>query len=821
MIERMFPSLFFSLPSRLRSLFVLSVFGLVFSACDCTSGVGSDPLVDGGDGADASDPKGGDGGGDGNGSQGCETREDCAKTHACLGGKCVSRGAPCAGDGDCKGDRYCCSGDCLPEDEEGSFCVPYGEGPRGNTNDECVGTITIGLFEPDIQCEWNPQRLLDEEDAFVEHVNVLATPLVMDLPHDSGAAAEILIVSYNGTDGGAEAAQGTNDSQFGVIRILNGQTCATLESIHDEDHPVIAASTPAIGDLDGDGIPEIVTHRAKGGLIAFKWDEAAGKYTRYWVSDPHGHGTHNRWDGPAIHDLNDDGYPEVISEHEVFDGRTGRRLNPSNSARLLGHGTGVLAVIADVDPEADDGVELIMNRIYRWVNLGDGKFAWVAKSPDVFSGAHFAVADFGTPGATPDDFDFKALDGRAEIVTTGADAVRLYTLEGQLVFKSEWPGAGGPPTIGDFDGDGFPEIGVAGRDSYRVFDPDCKDNGPECVDPYLRWAQVSQDNSSKQTGSSIFDFEGDGQAEVVYADECFVRIYEGKTGEVLFSAYRYSGTWYENVVIADPDRDQNTEILVGSNSHAKACDLIDPIHPGTRCEDHAGCPSGSCVEGFCRCTSNEQCPSNTHCVAPLAGTPGAGNVCRAYHPPDEIHPGLRVLRDHLDRWASSRSVWNQHAYSVTNINDDGSVPRTSEWASNMLDPELNNFRQNVQGDVGSEAFPDITGRADNLACIQHDGAAYLRATVCNRGNRAVGAALPATFYAGDPADGHVLCTSYTDGPVPVGGCLDVSCRITEDVEGEISMVVNDDGQGGRTTVECNSENNSDTARIALCHYGPG
>src|SRR5690606_14270837 len=50
---------------------------------------------------------------------------------------------------------------------------------------------------------------------------------------------------------------------------------------------------------------------------------------------------------------------------------------------------------------------------------------------------------------------------------------------------------------------------------------------------------------------------------------------------------------------------------------------------------------------------------------------------------------------------------------------------------------------------------------------------------------------------------------------------DVSCRITEDVEGEISMVVNDDGQGGRTTVECNSENNSDTARIALCHYGPG
>jgi hypothetical protein len=27
---------------------------------------------------------------------------------------------------------------------------------------------------------------------------------------------------------------------------------------------------------------------------------------------------------------------------------------------------------------------------------------------------------------------------------------------------------------------------------------------------------------------------------------------------------------------------------------------------------------------------------------------------------------VRVLRDRLDRWASSRSLWNQHAYNITN-----------------------------------------------------------------------------------------------------------------------------------------------------------
>lgn len=783
-------------------------------ACDCGQGSGEDGLGDASD-QDASEQKDG-----GPTESECSIEEACEDGRICAGGECVTRGVPCASDDDCGGDRYCCAAGCLEDSasEGDGFCIPYGTGPRGDTNDECVGVISIGLFEPDIQCEWNHEMTNGEFD---DHVNVLTTPLVMDLPHDSGAAAEIIIVSYNHNDGGAQAAQGSDDEYFGVIRIINGQDCTTLESIHDPDHPIIAASTPAIADLDGDGIPEIVTHRAKGGLIAFKWDASEGRYARYWVTNPHGGGTHNRWDGPAIHDLNDDGYPEVISEHQVFDGRTGARLNPSQGTRFITKSTGMLSIIADVDPDEDDGVELVMGKVYRWVSLGDGEYRWKEKYPGSTSGSHFAIADFGTPGEAPEDFDFTRLDGRAEIVVVETSSVSVFTLEGQTVLSAYSTGAGGPPTIGDFDGDGFPEIGVAGRDSYRVFDPDCRDNGPECIEDFVRWEQQSQDNSSAQTGSSIFDFEGDGQAEVVYADECYVRIYEGKTGEVLFSSYRFSGTWYESVVIADPDRDENTEILVGSNSHVQACDAIDPIHPGVRCEESAGCPSGICDEGFCRCSSDTECPGDNVCRAPIAGTPGSGNVCRAFHPAGDPRPGLRVLRDHLDRWVSSRPVWNQHAYSVTNINDDGTAPRTSEWASNMLDPELNNFRQNVQGAAGSEDFPDITGRANNLACIEQDGAAFLKATVCNRGNRAVGAALPATFYAGDPADGHVLCTSYTDGPVPVGGCLDVSCRITEDVEGEVTMVVNDNGQGGRTTVECNSENNSDTARIALCHFGPG
>jgi hypothetical protein len=45
-------------------------------------------------------------------------------------------------------------------------------------------------------------------------------------------------------------------------------------------------------------------------------------------------------------------------------------------------------------------------------------------------------------------------------------------------------------------------------------------------------------------------------------------------------------------------------------------------------------------------------------------------------------------------------------------------------------------------------------------------------------------------------------------------CKTVSCEVDRSkVMGIIKMVVNDDGKGGRTTVECRSENNSDQLEL--------
>ena len=79
-------------------------------------------------------------------------------------------------------------------------------------------------------------------------------------------------------------------------------------------------------------------------------------------------------------------------------------------------------------------------------------------------------------------------------------------------------GMGGPPTIADMDGDGVPEIGVAGQVYYTVFNRDGS----------VRWKSAIRDRSSNSTGSTVFDFDGDGSVEVVYRDELFLRVYRAR-----------------------------------------------------------------------------------------------------------------------------------------------------------------------------------------------------------------------------------------------------------------------------------------------------
>src|SRR4051812_48630076 len=226
--------------------------------------------------------------------------------------------------------------------------------------------------------------------------------------------------------------------------------------------------------------------------------------------------------------------------------------------------------------------------------------------------------------------------------------------------------------------------------------------------------------------------------------------------------------------------------------------FVDKIFKGVRCQTGTDCISQKCDQGFCRCATDVECGNTWKglaegnmdwndgenglvCTTPIAGTPGTGNVCRSQHAnittnaagqADKYFAGIKVFRDKLDRWASSRPLWNQHAYSITNINDDGSIPKTSDWKQNYADPKLNNFRQNRQGATSAD-LADITGAleaADACAPVKVNGVDKIRFTghICNRGLRGVAAQMPASFYLGTDTTAAPICQTHTDGPVPTG-----------------------------------------------------
>ena len=157
-----------------RSSTLCLSFGLMLMAA-CASGGGDTRSGAGGSGGSVD----GGTGGDGSVTGPCP----CDRGEVCVQEECLVGSGECSSDDDCGGDTYCCGAGCLSDSNDVPTCIAYGTGPRGDVNELCLGDITIGLFQADVQCEWTGPP---PGDPFPDHVQVLTTPLVADLPFDSG-----------------------------------------------------------------------------------------------------------------------------------------------------------------------------------------------------------------------------------------------------------------------------------------------------------------------------------------------------------------------------------------------------------------------------------------------------------------------------------------------------------------------------------------------------------------------------------------------------------------------------------------------------------
>ncbi len=664
----------------------------------------------------------------------------CGRGERCYMDGCVPDLGTCTTNDECATDSYCAT--------DGT-CVPYGVPADRLRNEECVQNIDIEAITPALQCAWTGPPA---GDPYPLSVDLQGTPVVVDFDFDEDPRTIHPSLVFS-TFGGADAE---------VLRVIDGATCAQQ---HNVATGIQGASTPALGDLDLDGRPEIVSN-VSGVVRAYSYDPAMTRFVQLWEASTCTGGTRTLHRGigaegysASLHDLDDDGSPEIVAGGSIYgaDGCLRASLGTTEFDRM--------PVVADVDEDGEP--EIVSSRgVYRF----DATAGTVVAEPyfrGTTTAGSFLFAAVGDLGNFP-LAEFGGED-RAEIVVVGDGNVRVETITGTRLLTGTLPsGRGGPPTIADFDGDGRAEFAAAARTEYVVFDLDCLAGGDAAscrgmarTDGRL-WAVPVQEASSGVTGSSVFDFDANGRAEVIYHDECFLRIFSGTDGEVLYSFPRSSLTWFEMPIVADVDGDFHSEIVVGAHRYSGSCPATDPYRAGV-----------------------------------------------AFMPTN----GVYVLRDELDRWATSRTVWNQHAYSVTHVGDRGEIRRTSEAAINWRDPELNNFRQNVQGNLEALGIADLTSSVRGVTPLGcRDGMATVSARVCNRGRLPLGGGLVVALREG-ALDGPEFCRTTIAPPIPTGECVEISCTTTAPEEAIDLYVVPDPDD---VIDECNEANSWGRLEGVVC-----
>ncbi len=616
----------------------------------------------------------------------------CATSETCFANACVTPGDICTSSDDCADGQYCESG--LGEGPTMDGGVPDGGVCLGGASvGRCLdlpphcASGTPGPGEICIRdCEYRPAAgMLDAveqwafdattAESFTGRLDVWSTPAVGRVTDTNcdGVVNELDPPNVIFVSGDAQGSYCSNPSvnacKTGVLRALDGSTGREMWSLRRPSMASagISAVSPAIGDLDHDGDMEVVVIDADGRVDIVDHTGALVAVSDMPITN-FASNTGTGWGGGlSVADADHDGNPEIAYGQAVFttDGSTVTRLWEGTGDWGRGFNQ---AISVFVNLDADPELELLSGRTAFNV---DGSILWNTTSlPTGFSGA----ADFDGDG-TP-EVAFVA-NGRIYLLSA-ADGSQVMA---SVAATGTTPGNGGPPTIADFDGDGHPEIGVAFRENYQVVRANYTSMALETV-----WSSPNHDLSSSVTGSTVFDFEGDGAAEVIYNDECFLWVYDGATGAVRFATPTTSFTATEASLVADVDADGSAEIVMVANG-------ANPSSSGWHCDEApwtSPAPMGAADFGR---------PA-------WVGSDGAHQAYR----------GLKVWRARDNSWVGTRTLWNQHAYSVSNICGDrgdacsppstyGDIPtnQVDNWSVGFL----NNFRQNIQGEGIFDA-PDAT-----------------------------------------------------------------------------------------------------------------
>ena len=488
----------------------------------------------------------------------------------------------------------------------------------------------------------------------------------------------------------------------------------------------------------------------------------------------------------SVADFNYDGWPEIYIGNAIFDAATLTQLCAGDPNGYLGRsyrcnstekGRGAMSFAANI--LGDSIPELICGNTIYHVDI--------QSRTNVSLNSVNIIKTINIPTRVPQDgnvavADFN-LDGQLDVLvvidgtsTDYTDSAYIYAYnpvtEDILFVHGKRAKTIGYPLVGDIDGDSFLEFVYI---DYQQSVSQSRITAMKYTPQtglQTKW-QATHTDQSGQTSMTLFDFNQDGIMEIVYRDE------------------------------------QNLRIINGSGkSHLTGNDTIPFYNLYTK-----AMTAGTWKEYPVVADVN----NDGRAEIVVCGKMGSGLGWVG---------GQLVVVGGIHPWAPARPVWNQYMYNVTNVNMDLTVPvPLFDNATVFTDPQgvvrrpFNNFLQQATTlDQYGKPFMTLANvtTTQNANITYEDGVYSLSYEICNTGSQILTAPFHVTFYV-DTYLGTILRTETITTSLAPGNCTTLQTIFFADELSpypdmeNIAIAVNDNGTGvaqnGGQQAECDTTDN--------------
>ncbi|MFT5679646.1 MAG: hypothetical protein ACI8RZ_000550 [Myxococcota bacterium] len=509
------------------------------------------------------------------------------------------------------------------------------------------------------------------------------------------------------------------------------------------------------GAIDDDDMPVVVLYQSS--RVVALWGDGSG------VAWQNAETSFGQDGGFAIGDVTGDGWPDVITASSsqvcAIDGNTGTThwctTGLSSSLDPSGYS---YPSIADMD--GDGRAEVIIGRTI--LHGVDGVIRG--------QGSHGnGAAPYGGSGASTYGVISVVIDidndGTMEVITGNA----AYAADGSTIWYNGGPD--GLVAIADFDGDGQGEIVKTSGTLVTGLE----------TDGSVAWGPLTY--SGNIGTPAIDDLDGDGTPEFVFAAQNSLVAMEWG-GSVLWTSAVSDASGAAGPTLFDFEMDGYPEVLYADEGSIKFFSGRD---------------------GSLKFNSNEH-SSYTILETPIIADVDNDDqveIILGHCSPTGSMGSVTVYGDADQTWPPGRKVWNQHAYAITNIENDGTV---STAGNNFA--LYNSFRS---GDVGRPPSEYWDLRAEVLDVCDDEcdlDAVYVQGRVSNAGNIEAPAGLSVSLRAG--GGGPILDVVVTTGTVSAGSTGETVefAVLASELDGARPIItVDEDSTGSGVIYECDESNN--------------